>query len=133
MSDKVWIIVGLIIFVTIFTFPLWSNLGKKSSAPEIELSKEAKEAGECIVSKEKMRAGHMKILDEWREKVVRRGERKYKAANGKEYNMSLSNTCLGCHTNKDEFCNRCHNYVSVSPFCWDCHVDPNKDLKEMIP
>jgi hypothetical protein len=39
--------------------------------------------------------------------------------------MSLTGTCLtGCHTNKAEFCDRCHNYAAVSVYCWDCHVDP---------
>ena len=28
--------------------------------------------------------------------------------------MSLSNTCLDCHSNKAEFCDRCHNYASVT-------------------
>jgi len=42
-----------------------------------------------------------------------------------EFDMSLSNTCLSCHTNKAEFCDKCHGYASVDPYCWDCHVDPN--------
>jgi hypothetical protein len=43
--------------------------------------------------------------------------------------MSLSNTCLDCHSNKAEFCDRCHNYASVSPYCWDCHIDNPKENK----
>ena len=38
--------------------------------------------------------------------------------------MSLTNTCLGCHSNKAQFCDQCHNYLEVTPYCWDCHVDP---------
>lgn len=26
-----------------------------------------------------------------------------------------TNDCLGCHTNRQEFCDRCHNYVGVDP------------------
>ena len=28
-----------------------------------------------------------------------------------------------CHANKAEFCDRCHNYAAVKPYCWDCHID----------
>lgn len=42
----------------------------------------------------------------------------------KKYEMSLQNTCMKCHSNKEEFCDQCHNYANVSPFCWDCHVQP---------
>ena len=132
MNDKKWIIIGLLIFVGLFTFPLWSNLGNSTSFPEVELATKAKEAKECILPAEEMRAGHMKILDEWRVQVVREGIREYTAPNGKKYEMSLSNTCLDCHSNREQFCNRCHNYVNVTPYCWDCHVDPNLGLKEMM-
>jgi hypothetical protein len=43
--------------------------------------------------------------------------------------MSLTNTCLDCHPNKDTFCDRCHNYMAVSPYCWDCHIVPEQDLE----
>jgi len=29
--------------------------------------------------------------------------------------MSLSQTCLGCHSNKEKFCDACHNYSGSSP------------------
>ena len=29
-----------------------------------------------------------------------------------------------CHTDKAEFCDRCHNYAGVNPYCWDCHTVP---------
>ena len=46
--------------------------------------------------------------------------------------MSLSGTahtkdggsCMSCHANKDKFCDRCHDYLAVKPYCWDCHVEP---------
>jgi len=31
---------------------------------------------------------------------------------------------MKCHTDKAKFCDRCHNYVGVTPNCWDCHVEP---------
>ncbi|HBZ55705.1 MAG TPA: menaquinol oxidoreductase, partial [Syntrophobacteraceae bacterium] len=55
---------------------------------------------------------------------VRNGMREYKAPNGKVYNMSLQNECLRCHSNKAQFCDQCHNYMAVAPYCFTCHVEP---------
>jgi len=131
MNDKKWIILGLLIFVGLFTFPIWYNLGKSSSAPTPILSNKAKAAGVCILPAEEMRAGHMQILDDWRNRVVRNGERIHVSKSGVTYDMSLSNTCLDCHNNREEFCDKCHNYTSVKLYCWDCHVDPTKSLEEI--
>ncbi len=127
MSDKKLIILGLIIFVVIVTFPLWYNRGKAAPAPERILTDKAKAAQVCVRSTDYMRAEHMQLLDLWRDSVVRQGTRIYVSPSGKEYNMSLSNTCLDCHSNKAEFCDRCHNYASVRPYCWDCHIDNPKE------
>ena len=51
----------------------------------------------------------------------------YTNRKGKTYNMSLSNTCMDCHDNKAEFCDRCHDYASVRPYCWDCHIENPKE------
>jgi hypothetical protein len=48
---------------------------------------------------------------------------------GKEFEMSLQKTCMKCHTNKAEFCDKCHNYASVRPYCWDCHIENPKEAK----
>ncbi len=131
MNDKKWILPGLIIAVAIFTFPLWYNLGHKSPAPNIELAPEAKAAGQCILDKSQMRTRHMFLLDEWRDNVVRNGRRTYSTPDGRHFDMSLSNTCLKCHTNKEAFCDRCHNYASVRTYCWNCHINPAKGYKEI--
>ena len=127
MNDKKFIITGVVIFLVIVTFPFWYNRGKAAPAPEPVLTAKALAAKECIRSKEYMTSEHMQLLDVWRESVVREGKRVYVNPDGKEYNMSLSNTCLDCHSNKVEFCDRCHNYASVRPYCWDCHIDNPKE------
>jgi len=129
MNDKKIIIAGLAIFLIIFTFPFWYNRGKAAPAPELELTATAKLAKECVRSKDYMQREHMQLLDLWRHSVVRNAERVYVSPSGKEYNMSLSNTCLDCHSNKAEFCDRCHDYASVRPYCWDCHIDNPKESK----
>lgn len=130
MNDKKWIMTGLAIFLVLFLFPLWYNIaiktGKAAPAPEVVLTEKAKAAGTCVMSKELMTAEHMQLLDLWRHNVVRNAKREFVNAEGKTFNMSLSNTCLDCHSNKTEFCDRCHNYASVRPYCWECHIENPK-------
>ena len=128
MYDKGKIVVGLCIFVILVTFPVWYNHGKAAPAPEPLLSAKAKAAKECVEDTSYMKAEHMQILDVWRDTVVRDAKRVYVNSKGKEFEMSLSNTCLDCHDQKAEFCDKCHNYASVTPYCWDCHIDP-KEMK----
>ena len=127
MNDKKYIITGLIIFLIILTFPFWYNRGKAAPAPEVELTPKAKAAKECVRSTAYMKSEHMQLLDLWRHTVVRNAERIYVNEKGQEFNMSLSNTCLDCHSNKAQFCDRCHDYASVRPYCWDCHIDQPKE------
>ena len=129
LYDKGKIVTGLVIFLALITFPFWYNHGKAAPAPKPLLTKAAQAAKECVRSAEFMKAEHMQILNDWRNTVVRDGQRIYINGSGKEFEMSLSNACLDCHTNKTEFCDRCHNYASVTPYCWDCHIDNPKEMK----
>lgn len=129
MFDGWKVILGLIIFLAVVTFPLWYNAstGKATDVPEVEIPVEL--AGQqCILDRESMRASHMDLLNEWRDDVVRRGDRIYEAPDGKKHVMSLQNTCMGCHQNKSAFCDRCHNYMAVTPYCWECHIEPKESL-----
>ncbi|MGA6924248.1 MAG: sulfate reduction electron transfer complex DsrMKJOP subunit DsrJ [Desulfosarcina sp.] len=130
MKDKNKILAGLAIFIAVVTLPFWFNMGKAAPAPELELTAKAKAAKTCVMPTAYMKAEHMQLLDVWRHNVVRNGERMFVNAEGKLFNMSLSNTCLDCHSNKVQFCDRCHNYASVRPYCWDCHIDNPKGDKE---
>ncbi|RPJ52693.1 MAG: menaquinol oxidoreductase [Acidobacteria bacterium] len=78
----------------------------------------------CIEPVAFMRASHMTLLADWRERAVRQGVRTYRATDGREFDISLSRTCLQCHQDKTKFCDRCHDYAAVSPGCWDCHLAP---------
>ncbi|MGD9971584.1 MAG: sulfate reduction electron transfer complex DsrMKJOP subunit DsrJ [Desulfatirhabdiaceae bacterium] len=129
MNDRKYILTGLAIFIVIVTFPFWYNLGKAAPAPEIKLTEKAKAAKTCVMPTSYMRAEHMQLLDLWRHNVVRNAERVFVNAEGKEFDMSLSNTCLDCHSNKADFCDKCHDYSSVRPYCWDCHIENPKEAK----
>ena len=124
MNDKPKIIAGLVIFVILMSFPVWFNRCSEKPVPEPVLAPEAKAKGYCVLPKEEMKKDHMQILDGWRNSVVRDAQRVYVNDSGKEFNMSLSNTCLECHSNKADFCDKCHVYASVNPYCWDCHLTP---------
>jgi hypothetical protein len=128
MYDKGKVVAGLAIFVVLITFPFWYNLGKAGPAPEIKLSAKAKAAQTCVESKAFMKTEHMQLLNVWRDEVVRSAKRVYVNSSGKKYEMSLSNTCLDCHSEKAEFCDKCHNYAAVTPYCWDCHFDPKEAM-----
>jgi len=95
-------------------------------SPEPKISDKAKAAKECVMPKAYMKMEHMQLLNEWRDTVVRDAKRIYVGSSGKEFNMSLTNTCLDCHAEKAEFCDKCHDYASVSPYCWECHIDPKE-------
>lgn len=127
MRDRPQIFAGLLIFVALFTFPAWRGKldGSKAQQPVLTLPTAQKH---CVLPKEEMRGRHMQLLIQWREDKVRKGITTYTAYDGTVYPASLTRTCLGqCHTNKAEFCDRCHQFSGVSgPYCFDCHVDPSK-------
>jgi len=122
VRDRILIIAGLAAFLALITFPAWYGraAGTTSRPPDLKLPAKEKQ---CVAPVSFMRRSHMQFLIQWREEAVRQGTRTYTAADGKVYQVSLTGTCLGCHS-KQDFCDRCHNYAAVKPVCWDCHVDP---------
>ena len=123
MYDSSKVIPGIIIFIILVTSPIWYNLasGKASYVPQVQIDSSQKQ---CVESKEYRRANPMDLLDDWRMEVVRGESRIYKASDGKEYEKSLTNTCMSCHLDRTEFCVKCHDYAAVKqPKCWDCHND----------
>lgn len=119
---------GLALFLVLVTLPFWYNvtMGESAARPELEMP-DPKQHPKCVAPLEQMRSSHMDILDNWRNSVVRDGERFYTAADGTKYEMSLTKTCLDCHANKEKFCDRCHDYMGVKPYCMDCHNVPQGD------
>lgn len=134
MKNKKWglTLFGLVIFVVLVTFPLWYGAGKFSPAPALSLETPVinkLENKKCVEDKAFMRADHMKMLNAWRDEVVREGQREYTAKDGRKFEKSLTGTCLQCHSNKEQFCDRCHNYVGAKPTCYNCHVIPEEVKK----
>jgi len=137
MYDGAKVIVGIIILLALVAFPFLYNIvsynmGKaarvpdpKVDTPEIQGLPEKERV--CVYPKEYMRENHMKVLNDWRDRVVREGRRDYIGFTKKRYTMSLQNTCLGCHSNYDNFCDACHKYAGIEPYCWSCHVEKPKE------
>ena len=125
MYDGSKIITGVVILLALITFPTWYTLasGGKYDLPEPKIVTEEEQ---CIESKQYMRENHMNLLLDWRETVVRDDIRTYVASDGREYEISLSGTCMDCHSNKADFCDQCHNSVLVQPDCWTCHNEPEE-------
>ncbi len=137
MYDRGKIITGVVIALILLTLPLvyLSASGDGGYVPDPLIDTDEPQ---CIESAELMRENHMTLLNEWRNTVVRGGNRTYTASDGREYYMGLarptepellrlqtglpSGACLSCHTDKSVFCDTCHSYSGVEPECWSCHV-----------
>ena len=110
MHDGWKIVAGLAVFVVLATSPLVYNAVSADPAAMPELADPPNGARQCVEDAEWMRASHMDTS----------------GLTGTVHDMSLSETCMGCHSNKAEFCDRCHTYMAVAPYCWDCHVEPEE-------
>ena len=125
MYNSKAIIIGIAIFVIVFTTPFWlSWIGQDYTKTGVHIL-----PGEtqCIENTEFMRADHMRLLNEWRDTALREENREYiSALNGKRWVISLQNTCMKCHSNYSEFCEKCHIANSVYPYCWTCHIIPGE-------
>lgn len=143
MYDGGKVIIGIIMLLALVAFPFLYNIvsynmGKASKVPEPKVdTPEIQELPEkervCVEPKEYMRDNHMKLLNDWRDWVVREGSRDYIGFTKKKYTMSLQNTCLECHSNYDNFCNECHTYSGITPYCWSCHVEKPKEWAARKP
>ncbi len=144
--DEKKIFGGLAIFVALIIAPVAYNiaLGSKDGdkRPELQKAADSQPVGsalrqaltgrkDCLMSSaEAMREEHMDLLNNWRNEYVRDGKVLHTGkfskwpGTGKPVLKSLSKTCLGCHADRTKFCDRCHSYASVKPYCWECHVLP---------
>ena len=126
MYDKIKVSAGLILFLGVATLPFWAGSGESQPMPK-PVVREGLEA--CVEPALYMRANHMLLLDDWRDSVVRDGNRVYVSSSGRRFEKSLTKTCLNCHSNKTEFCDQCHNSIAVKPYCWNCHLVPEVFLQ----
>ena len=130
MYNKGLIISGLIVFVLFVTFPVWFNRLDAGPMPKPELPPGGEK--QCVAPAAEMRDTHMQLLNEWRDDVLRNADRVAVTVDGKEYRKGLQTACMQCHSNKEKFCDSCHDYAAVQPTCWDCHLTPVEAAKKEI-
>jgi hypothetical protein len=130
MYNKGLIISGLIIFGLLVTFPVWFNRLDAGPMPKPELPPGGEK--QCVAPAAEMRDTHMQLLNEWRDDVLRNADRVAVTVDGKEYRKGLQTACMQCHSNKEKFCDSCHDYAAVQPTCWDCHLSPVEAAKKEI-
>lgn len=121
------VIAGIVVFLIVATFPIWYSGGKPVPPPDLKLDTPAIQGLReklCVEPAAVMRANHMTLLADWRDDVVRQGKRTYRGADGRLHSISLTGTCLECHSNKKQFCDRCHDFSGAKPACWSCHIIP---------
>ena len=125
MHDGGKITAGLVVFLALVTLPMWYQAarGAETKPPKLAIVADGEE---CVAPSQYMRVLHMDLLNVWRDEAVRDGDRIYVGLGGKEYEKSLAGTCMSCHSSKEEFCDRCHDYVGAEPYCWDCHGESGK-------
>lgn len=128
MYNKGYIITGLVIFVLFVTFPIWFNGLDAGPLPKPELPPGGEK--QCVAPTAEMRDTHMQLLNEWRDDVLRNSNRVTVTVDGKEYKKGLQIACMQCHSNKEKFCDTCHDYAAVVPTCWDCHITPEELAKK---
>ena len=90
-------------------------LGPRGDEAQAFLEMPAESDG-CVREGEYMRFHHMDLLKEIREDVIRRGDR--------SEGITLSG-CGDCHENRANFCNRCHDAVTLPLDCFGCHYYPD--------
>lgn len=118
------IIAGLILFAGLILMPFLLNVGTAAAKPEPSLNTAAIQqlSGKtCVESAEFMKTEHMQLLNQWRDAALRDGKTVYVNSQGQSFPISLENSCLKCHSNPQQFCNSCHTYAAVKPYCWSCH------------
>ncbi len=109
--------IAVVIFVLIILAPFGYSLVRPvltqgSAADEVFL--ELPDEGECVRETGYMRFRHMDLLKQTRENIIREGVRG---------DITLSG-CRECHTYREQFCNRCHNAVTLKLDCFGCHYYP---------
>jgi len=102
------IVIPLLYSVAGFVF----GQGGQAETPFLEIPSGENES--CVRDSEYMRYHHMDLLKELRIKVVRDGEKQQIGVD----------SCRECHANRKQFCNKCHDAVSLYPDCWGCHYYP---------
>jgi hypothetical protein len=112
-NNRIAVTVFVIVILAPFAYSMVRPVLTRGSSPG-ENFIEVPDGGECVRETEYMRFYHMDLLKETREDVIRRGIRG---------EITLSG-CRDCHTYREQFCNKCHDAVTLKVDCFGCHYYP---------
>ncbi len=124
MYSTKWVIAGIVVFLIAMTLPVWYNaaMGEQITPPKLVLPKNKTH---CVESESYMISDHMELLVKWREMNVRKGEGFYISNTYDVPYKTQLVQCFQCHKSYDDFCGKCHNFVGVRPYCFECHSTPD--------
>ncbi len=112
-NNRKWVLAFILIILAPFAYSLVRPVLARGSSPE-DVFLTLPNEGECVRETEYMRFRHMDLLRTTREEVIR---------NGVRGEITLSG-CRDCHTYRGEFCNKCHDAVTLNLDCFGCHYYP---------
>ena len=118
LQNKIGMI-AIIILIIIIILPLGYSLASYvlvNKADDVQPLLEMPDLKykDCVEDTEYMRYHHWELLRGIREEIVRYGKRG-------DINLSK---CQECHTSRENFCNKCHDSVNLTPDCFGCHYYP---------
>ena len=111
-NNRVASIAFAVLIVALIGLSFVPVITRGSSTAEVFL--EYPTSDSCVRETGYMRFYHMDLLKEVREDVIRHGTRG---------EITLSG-CRECHTYRDQFCNKCHDAVTLKLDCFGCHYYP---------
>lgn len=126
LSSVVPTVATVIILLPIAFSVVWAvaSPGDEGAQPFLVMP-EREEA--CIEDTAYMRFQHMDLLLDLRDEVVREGSHMQVVVDGQVRQVTLDG-CWDCHTDRTQFCNRCHDSVNLNLNCFKCHHDPSSEL-----
>lgn len=112
-NNRIAVLVFVVIILAPFGYSLVRPVLTRGSAAD-DVFIDLPDSGECVRDTEYMRFRHMDLLKQTREDVIRSGVRGDVTLNG----------CRDCHTYRGQFCNKCHDAVTLNVDCFGCHYYP---------
>jgi hypothetical protein len=109
------VVIPVVIILLPFGYSVFSGVFAGASDIRPFLDKPDAQYENCVRDTEYMRFHHWELLKELRDETVRLRKR-----------MDITvDDCRKCHTNRERFCNQCHEAVNLKPDCWGCHYYPD--------
>ena len=104
------VLIGLVIFVGLVTFPFFYNKGRAIAKPEPKLDTPAimqLQDKKCVEPRDFMRAELMRLLNDWRDSAVRDGKRLYVNLRGQAVRyICRIPVCIAIRTRRNSY--RCY-------------------------